>query len=589
MLEMPINKLTVEEFGNMDRYRRAYAISDDAGPTGVDYAPMNEILREWSDAKSQYLYKLFGEQLILEKEIHYEKGNSEMWKSIAMVFDSWTADKLGRNGRDAYEFTKEYYDIIYPPRGSIKQYQLTTEARHGMEHLLNNEPLVNNIFNGETFVIEVEGKRPLKINRGSKVMRALSKIADYFGLAHFEDFRIYHSQVLNQKSLSGTLCLSIHPMDYMTMSDNDCGWDSCMSWIGEGGYRQGTVEMMNSNCTIVAYLKSEDEFSTYTGVKWNSKKWRQLFVVNDDLLIGVKAYPYQNDNLSEAVIDWLRELAEKNLDRKYCSTTVIEYEKPFRISTKNGEKDVYLDALDGYAMYNDFGSAEHHHMALVDGFDTNKKKYYGDADDIAYLYSFAYHGSEQCMVCGSTQHDFANESCLACKNCQTLIHCDCCGDPVANYIEIDGQYLCEYCYDTRTRECAVSGELHLADGMIPIFVIPRFTEERIAAEKAKYIETWGKQREALTDMTYFRYYENANSYVYGDDAVDEWEKKFLLPGHHLHERDARWMVDWYAYYNELTPEAQNEFCYGITDDEKAYDEHLKCRHNVAPSRIIENT
>ena len=589
MLEMPINKLTAEEFGIMDRYRRAYAISNDAGSTGIDYAPMNEILREWSDAKNQYLYKLFGEQLILEKEIHYEKGVNEMCKSINMVFDSWTAENLGRNGRDAYEFTKEYYDIIYPPRGSIKQYQLTIDARHGMEQLLNSEPLVNNIFNGETFVIEVEGKKPLKINRGSKVMRALSKIADYFDLAHFEDFRIYHSQVLNQKSLSGTLCLSIHPMDYMTMSDNGCGWDSCMSWIGEGGYRQGTVEMMNSNCTIVAYLKSEDDFSTYTGDKWNNKKWRQLFVVNDDLLIGVKAYPYQNDDLSKAVIDWLRELAEKNLNRKYCSTTVIEYEKSFRISTETGEKDVYLDALDGYSMYNDFGSAEYHHMALVDGFDADKKKYYGKGDDFPYIYSFSYHGLEQCMVCGDTRHSFENESCLACKNCQTLIHCDCCGDPVADYVEIDGQYLCEYCYDNRTRNCAITGELHLTENMIPIFVIPRFTEERIAAERVKYAETWGEPRKAFTDMSYFRYCEGANSYVYGDDAVGEWEKKFLLPGHYLHERETKWMIDWYVYYDELTTEAKDEFCYGITNNEEAYDEHLKCRYGIAPSRIIENT
>lgn len=589
MLVMPIKKLTAREFGIMDRYRRAYAVSNDAGSTGACYTPMDEILREWSEAKSKYLYKLFGEELILEKEIHYEKGSDEIAKSISKVFDSWNADNLGRNGRNAYEFTKEYFDAIYPPRDAIKRYELTVDARLGMEQLLNNEPLASNIFNGDTFIIEIEGKKPLKINRGSKTMRALSKIADYFGLVHFEDFRIYHSQVLNQKSLSGTLCLSIHPMDYMTMSDNDCGWDSCMSWMGEGGYRQGTVEMMNSSCTIVAYLKSEEEFHTYTGDYWNNKKWRQLFVVNDDLLIGVKAYPYQNDSLSEAVIDWLRELAEKNLNRTYCATSVVEYEKPFRIITPTGEKDVYLDARDGFSMYNDFGCADYHHMALVDGFDTDKKTHYQDEDIPTYNYTFSYHGLEQCMVCGSVRHDFENESCLACKNCQTLIHCDCCGDPIADYYEMDGQYLCEYCYDSRTRECAITGELHLTDNMIPIFVIPRFTEKRIAIERKKYAETWGEPRKDCTSMTYFRYHENANSYVYGDDAIDEWEKKFMLPGHHLHERNAKWHIDWYVYYDELTPEVRDIFCFGITENEEAYDEYLKCRYAIVPSSFIENT
>ena len=76
-------------------------------------------------------------------------------------------------------------------------------------------------------------------------MRVLSKIATAYNLPGFEDFRIAQSLVTNQANLKGYITLSIHPLDYMTMSDNNCGWDSCMSWQEEGCYRQGTVEMMN--------------------------------------------------------------------------------------------------------------------------------------------------------------------------------------------------------------------------------------------------------------------------------------------------------------------------------------------------------
>ena len=28
---------------------------------------------------------------------------------------------------------------------------------------------------------------------------------------------------------------------------------------------------------------------------WNSKKWRELFIVNEDIISAVKQYPYEND------------------------------------------------------------------------------------------------------------------------------------------------------------------------------------------------------------------------------------------------------------------------------------------------------
>ena len=56
-----------------------------------------------------------------------------------------------------------------------------------------------------------------------------------------------------------------------------------MSWFEKGEYRQGTVEMMNSECVVVAYLESTTNMTIRDG-EWNSKRWRELFVVDENVL-----------------------------------------------------------------------------------------------------------------------------------------------------------------------------------------------------------------------------------------------------------------------------------------------------------------
>ena len=88
-----------------------------------------------------------------------------------------------------------------------------------------------------------------------------------------------------------------------------------MSWDECGDYRIGTVEMMNSKNTIVAYLKGDTEmtraYNTYTknyNFKWNNKKWRELFVIDEATLLGIKGYPYAHSELEAQVFNWIKEL-----------------------------------------------------------------------------------------------------------------------------------------------------------------------------------------------------------------------------------------------------------------------------------------
>ena len=174
---------------------------------------------------------------------------------------------------------------------------------------------------------------------------------------------MWHSRILNQKYMDGELCLSIHPLDYMTMSDNDNNWDSCMKWNGVGDYRCGTVECMNAPNVLIAYLHNPDHPMnpfTFKDWKWNSKKWRELFIVNEEVISEVKGYCFQDESLTNTILMWIKELAEKNLGWTYDNDEInIQETIPWE-----NDADMCFRFYPGKYMYNDIGTLEKHRARI---------------------------------------------------------------------------------------------------------------------------------------------------------------------------------------------------------------------------------
>ena len=65
------------------------------------------------------------------------------------------------------------------------------------------------------------------MNRGCKIMKILRKLAILVDSeALFESNRLRQSQIMNDARIKATLCLSIHPIDYLTASLNENNWRS---------------------------------------------------------------------------------------------------------------------------------------------------------------------------------------------------------------------------------------------------------------------------------------------------------------------------------------------------------------------------
>ena len=429
-----LNAITEDEYG-MFGYRCNH-YRDEECECDRFVTPRTILSKAWAPAKGD-LFDLFGEQLILSKEVE-----------LNMDIDILTREFEDRidNGGPIWNFMdkllyKKYDELCYANNGSSELY-------YAINQNLSAHSLATNEV--DEWCRLASGTLPdgtkIAFTKGAKIMRIYAKIAHAFHLdAEFEAARLEHSQILNQKNLTGELCLSIHPLDYSTMSDNSNNWGSCMSWEDYGEYRQGTVEMMNSPSIIVAYLKSDKDELINGRFSWNSKKWRELFIVHPDLITGIKGYPYQCTQLESVVIDWLRELAKKNWECEYGET----YEWRNCSTTKAG----CTLRFETNQMYSDFGSrnGEHTHL-LAEGTEL-----WSEA-----TYYFNYSGLSQCMCCGSVDDGFEHEGSLNCYGCiRSYTYCEDCGCKIRDEDDIcyvNGIPYCHDCYGYHYTEDIITGE-----------------------------------------------------------------------------------------------------------------------------------
>ena len=413
----------------MENYINLYSNSN------TDCKNIDDVLREWATSK-RTLYHTLGNKFIVEFPIEYNRPISDIsddcWKETAYLskFNTFLYDLMSEF-KCATSYMNNTFVAIIVNADNMATNTINIEAPISVQHKLTQKTIV--------------------IQPGAKYFRTLHHLVKECGGKYdniFEEFRIRISQITNQRSLKGTMCISIHPMDFITMSDNSYGWDSCMRWIdGDGDYRMGTVEMMNSPIVVCAYLKGSepfnfswnknDEFTT-----WNNKKWRELFVVTPELITEIKSYPYDNEEFTKAVMDTLLALSEENNDNEYDTEVYWTYSTPVNSRGMRLQFDTYENG-----MYNDFGGYRnnkghlmHYNSQIMENIAVN-------------FYYITYSGAKTCMICGKYIDDYdADPKEVVCEKHGYYTHgtCSCCGRRLVSdnifYSDWTEQEYCEECY-----------------------------------------------------------------------------------------------------------------------------------------------
>ena len=133
-----------------------------------------------------------------------------------------------------------------------------------------------------------------KIPAGTKIIRAFKYFEENETLLRELQDRL--SMILQEDKVTGKLCFSVHPLDFLSASENNYHWRSCHAL--DGDYRAGNLSYMLDKSTIMCYLKKPGEVVKLPNfpedVMWNSKKWRMWIYLSDkwDSMFAGRQYPF---------------------------------------------------------------------------------------------------------------------------------------------------------------------------------------------------------------------------------------------------------------------------------------------------------
>lgn len=273
------------------------------------------------------------------------------------------------------------------------------------------------------------------------------------------------SELVQKSKITGYLKFSIHPLDFLTISENEHNWTSCHSLHGD--YAGGNLDYLTDSVTFVAYLSSTpyytEKIEHLNNFQWNSKKWRMLVYVNENnsLVFLGREYPFTNSYLNHATKQFITNVLLEEKDNwdtgwydsfdkvsQTCNTHIYEEIRP---SYFYQQCIIPVSSLvkrtNNPLHYNDLLFSSYYLPTVRFG------KNYTEEDTITIG-----GGKTLCAFCG--EHEVTDSELLFCNECaitytnklpEEYVFCDHCG---AVILEDDSYWLadsdaivCEKCYN----------------------------------------------------------------------------------------------------------------------------------------------
>ena len=328
----------------------------------------------------------------------------------------------------------------------------------------------------------------VKVCEGSKIQKGMKllKAFKYFEpnpitLRNIQDAA---SLLIQENKIKGKLCFSVHPLDFLSSSENTYNWRSCHALDGE--YRAGNLSYMVDHTTFMVYLKGADEVElpNFGPVKWNSKKWRMLIHEHEDntIMFAGRQYPFSSKSGIDTVLNIYNNLIQK--------------EHPFGYYKYLNWRDDYVDSYVPHdADPNDNPQSLSARYIIINRLLASLQdvvvdgRYARNYNDILHSSCYRYpyyavfnntlsHASikkliENPIVVGGAVHclhcvkELVDDSeTMRCDDCElkygveengNYTHCACCGRRMymddAYVVGDDEELICQQCYDTECFQC----------------------------------------------------------------------------------------------------------------------------------------
>jgi hypothetical protein len=157
------------------------------------------------------------------------------------------------------------------------------------------------------------------------------------------------ANLLQNRKVKATIAVSIDPYDYLTMSVNKYGWDSCQA-IGDGSYSTGAGSAMLDESTLIAYKYYGTDASYRIhklSFEGNSKSWRQCIYFDKDTssFVTSRQYPSTSEIITKEVRALLEGYVSKYLGRDNSWMVTGSSD----VNYKEGSQCIYHDLTNGHS------------------------------------------------------------------------------------------------------------------------------------------------------------------------------------------------------------------------------------------------
>lgn len=252
------------------------------------------ILKSWNDAKTRLFNEVFNKRLRITTHVTADLKDDLEFARKSIVNASLNIVPSVAD----YMYNLEYSgvcddDTVKKVLGLFKASDVLSDKQ------VDDTEIV-------LFIPLSDGASKTKLLLRGKRMRVIRKALEFVGypfMKLFTQFRDRVSLIRTAQRLDADIVLSIHPIDFLSMSDNNSGWTSCMSLVGRGSDRSGVTEYMNSPTAVVAYMESNVPF--LPGVP--NKSWRMMlfYDLDADIALGSRQYPFFSAELARGALSAL--------------------------------------------------------------------------------------------------------------------------------------------------------------------------------------------------------------------------------------------------------------------------------------------
>lgn len=309
---------------------------------------------------------------------------------------------------------------------------------------------------------------------GQKASRVINKICKRYGVDKNERYNACFAALadaLNPIKIPRTALLSVHPCDYLEMSNISNSWGSCHN-LEDGAYRAGTLSYLTDVCSLIFYTVDSEK---YPPIYTSPKVTREVFCYGDGILLQSRLYPATDDMDTMAAY---RNLVQQSL------AICLSVPNLWALHSEDGCVDTYVETSSYAEHYRDYEYACYHPTVSL------LTDVYPGQDTVLTV------GSEaRCLCCASS---VASEEDMYCSSCGEIEYCSSCGERIHGsnicwirdtpycsdcvdycdmceeytthgvttvYTADSSVYACSACIDEYARTCDECGELYLLDSL----------------------------------------------------------------------------------------------------------------------------